>query len=141
MSLRAKKIIEKAEKEAAKIKKEAKLEAEKAKKAKESQSKVAKAMTGMNVNHAVANLAWETLKESLLMTKEETEIATKVILTAIHQVLVKNGKVDLPKMGVLKVKKRNARKGMNIVTKEPIEIPEHNTVVFSVNKQLKKAVN
>ncbi len=57
------------------------------------------------------------------------------------QAALKNGhKMVLPGLGKIQVRRTKARKGINPLTREPINIPARRKVAFTANKALKEAV-
>ncbi len=71
------------------------------------------------------------------MSKKDTDAMLTATLDAITNALKEGDRVQLMGFGTFEVKHRAARTGRNPQTKEPIEIPETNTVAFKAGKALK----
>lgn len=74
------------------------------------------------------------------MSKKDTDAMLTATLDAITNALKEGDRVQLMGFGTFEVKHRAARTGRNPQTKEPIEIPETNTVAFKAGKGLKDAL-
>ena len=74
------------------------------------------------------------------MSKKDTDAMLTATLGAITNALKEGDRVQLMGFGTFEVKHRAARTGRNPQTKEPIEIPETNTVAFKAGKSLKDAL-
>ena len=74
------------------------------------------------------------------MSKKDTDAMLTATLDAITNALKVGDRVQLMGFGTFEVKHRAARTGRNPQTKEPIEIPETNTVAFKAGKSLKDAL-
>ena len=75
--------------------------------------------------------------EKAELSKKDAEAAVTAMIDAITGALVEGEKVQLVGFGAFEVKARAERVGRNPQTKEPIEIPETNTVAFKAGKGLK----
>lgn len=75
------------------------------------------------------------------MTKAGAERALNAFLAAVHDVLVKEGKLTLTGFGTFAVEKRKERKGRNPRTGAAIKIPASKVVKFRPGKNLKESVN
>ena len=64
------------------------------------------------------------------------QAAVDATLGAIADALQKGEEVRLTGFGTFLVRRRAARKGMDIRTRAPIDIPERNAVVFRASKSL-----
>lgn len=82
----------------------------------------------------------EKLAEQCGVSKKDATEYVKVLLEEITNTLKDNGTVDLSGFGKFTVAQRAARKGINPLTKEAIEIPASNAVKFKPSKALKDAV-
>lgn len=82
----------------------------------------------------------EKLAEQYGVSKKDAAEYVKVLLEEITNTLKDNGTVDLSGFGKFTVAQRAARKGINPLTKEAIEIPASNAVKFKPSKALKDAV-
>ena len=74
-------------------------------------------------------------------TKKDADIAVDAILSAISDVLAADDKLSLPGFGSFEVRERAARKGYDVRTGEPTDIPACRVPVFRPSAQLKESVN
>ena len=81
-----------------------------------------------------------TVAENAGITKKDAERVLNAAFDAITASLVKGERVQLSGFGVFETNDREARIARNPQTKEPIEIPETNTVAFKAGKSLKDAL-
>jgi len=86
-------------------------------------------------------------KAIIELLAEELEVSKKAATEAIEKVqeeaikaLKKGEKLDIPGFGKFEVKKSKARKGINPLTKEQINIPAKKAPKFRAAKALKEAV-
>lgn len=83
----------------------------------------------------------EAMAKDAGIPKTKAAEALNSLITGITQALSKkDGKVTLVGFGTFSVVKRNARKGRNPQTGQPIKIAAKKVVKFSVGKKLKEAV-
>ena len=82
----------------------------------------------------------ESISGAADISKAAAEKALNGTLAAIAEALKKGDKVTLVGFGTFSVVKRNARKGRNPQTGQPIKIAAKKVVKFSVGKKLKEAV-
>ena len=82
----------------------------------------------------------EKMAEDCGVSKKDATTYVKFLLDEITNTLVQKGTVDLNGFGKFTVTERAARKGINPLTKESIEIPASNAVKFKPSKTLKDAV-
>ncbi len=75
------------------------------------------------------------------MTKKDAEAAVKAVFDTITESLKQGEKIQLTGFGTFEVKSRAARKGLNPLTKEPIDIPASKAPSFKAGKALKDALN
>ena len=75
------------------------------------------------------------------MTKKDAEAAVKAVFDTITKSLKKGDKVQISGFGTFDVKQRAARKGLNPLTKQPINIPASKAASFKASKALKEALN
>ena len=75
------------------------------------------------------------------MTKVETAAVVDGFFATAAYALANGDRVDIRGFGSFKVVKRKARKMRNPQTKEIMDVPEYNTPVFKVSKNLKEYVN
>ena len=84
----------------------------------------------------------ECIAEKLqLGKKSEGTLVIDAFMEAVTEALAEDGVVQLAGFGVLRVTTRAARRGINPMTREAIQIPERNTVTFRAGKLLKTAMN
>jgi len=89
----------------------------------------------MNKTELVAAVA-----ESASMTKKDADKVVSSVFDAITDALKKGDKVQLVGFGTFEVKTRAARKGLNPLTKQPINIAASKAPVFKAGKALKDAI-
>ena len=89
----------------------------------------------------IANVYERVNKDTARFTKNDIkEIYDEIFNEIVTQ--VKNGEdIDISTLGKFKLTKRPARKGINPMTKEPIDIPETNVVKFKMSASLKRRIN
>lgn len=75
------------------------------------------------------------------LTKKDSEASIEAMTDVITDALQKGDEVALTGFGTFKVTRRAARKGINPLTKEPLDIPASNSPKFKAGKALKEAVN
>ncbi len=75
------------------------------------------------------------------LTKADAERALNATLEGITEGLKKEGKVALVGFGTFSAKKRDAREGINPLTKEAIKIPAKMVASFKAGSKLKDAIN
>lgn len=81
-----------------------------------------------------------TLAEQAGITKKDATKYVEILFDTIANALVDENKVDISGFGKFEVKTRNARTGINPVTKETIQIPETKVPSFKASKTLKELV-
>ena len=81
------------------------------------------------------------IAEQANLTKADATRALDAVLEGITTGLQKDGKVSLVGFGTFNSKKREAREGINPLTKEPLSIPAKMVVSFKAGSKLKDAVN
>lgn len=89
----------------------------------------------MNKTELVAAVA-----ESASMTKKDADKVVSSVFDAITGALKKGDKVQLVGFGTFEVKTRAARKGLNPLTKQPINIAASKAPVFKAGKALKDVI-
>lgn len=77
-------------------------------------------------------------------TGQTQEVVNKVI-DAMCPIIVKacvedGDEVNLPTLGKFKQKINSARKGINPLTKKPMDVPESHTLLFQPSSSLRKVV-
>lgn len=82
----------------------------------------------------------DIVAEKTGFTKKDAGIALEAILEAVTVSLKRGAKVQLTGFGSFEVRKRQARKGMNLRTKETIDIPASKVPAFKAGKSLKDTI-
>ncbi len=80
------------------------------------------------------------IAEKSSLTKADSERALNACLTAVEDILVREGKLTLTGFGTFLVDQRKERKGRNPQTGAEITIPAAKVVKFRPGKLLKDAV-
>ncbi len=75
------------------------------------------------------------------LTKADASRALEATLEGIENGLKKEGKVSLVGFGTFSAKKRDAREGINPLTKQPLKIPAKTVASFKAGSKLKDALN
>ena len=75
------------------------------------------------------------------MTKKDVEQLVEIIFDSIVSTLNKGEKIELRGFGSFRVRERNARKGRNPKTGEPVDIPAKRVAYFKPGKDLKDIIN
>lgn len=79
--------------------------------------------------------------EEAEMTKKDVEQLIEIIFESIVGSLNKGEKIELRGFGSFRVRDRNARKGRNPKTGEPVNIPAKRVAYFKPGKDLKDIIN
>lgn len=74
-------------------------------------------------------------------TQKQTEETVRAFIEELKLALCKGNAVTIQGFGTIKPVHRKARKGHNPSTGESINIPEHDTVTFSVARTFKDLLN
>ena len=74
------------------------------------------------------------------LTKKDSEVALNAILDTIQNAMKIGDKVQLVGFGNFEVRDRAARKGINPLTKEPMDFPATKVPAFKAGKALKDAI-
>ena len=74
-------------------------------------------------------------------TQKQTEETVRAFIEELKLTLCKGHAVTIQGSGTIKPVHRNAKKGRNPSTGEAINIPEHDTVTFSVARTFKDLLN
>ncbi len=90
----------------------------------------------MNKSELIAKVA-----EATSITKKVAGEAVEAALGSIAEALSQGEKVTLVGFGTFEVRNRKSKRGVNPVTKAPIEIPASKSAAFRPSKQLKEAVS
>lgn len=83
----------------------------------------------------------EFVAEEANMSKAEAARAVDAIMKGITKGLKEDKKVALVGFGTFSSKTREAREGINPLTKEPMKIPAKNVVSFKAGSKLKDSLN
>ena len=75
------------------------------------------------------------------LTKADALRAVDAFQEGVVEGLKKEGKVSLVGFGTFSAKKREARDGINPLTKEPLHIPSKTVASFKAGSKLKDALN
>ncbi len=75
------------------------------------------------------------------ITKAQAKKALDSFQSNVTKTLKKGGRVSLVGFGSFSTSKRNARKGINPLTKKPLNIPAKTVAKFKPGSELAKAVN
>ncbi len=75
------------------------------------------------------------------ITKEQATLALQAVEKGITQSLANGDTVQMVGFGSFSIAERQARKGRNPKTGDPIEIPAKNAVKFKAGKLLNDAIN
>lgn len=75
------------------------------------------------------------------MTKKDVEQLVEIIFDSIVSTLNNGEKIELRGFGSFRVRQRNARKGRNPKTGEPVDIPAKRVAYFKPGKDLKEIIN
>lgn len=87
-----------------------------------------------------SELVAEVAKRSGL-TQKDVNVVVDVMSEVIREAVVDNhDEVNLPAIGKFKVRINNAKKGINPMTKEPIDIKESHTIAFKASSAVKKVI-
>ena len=89
----------------------------------------------MNKTELIAAIA-----EKAELSKKDAEKAVNAFVAAVGDALAKDEKVQLVGFGTFEVRQRAARKGLNPLTKQEIEIPASKAPAFKAGKALKDKV-
>jgi len=81
------------------------------------------------------------ISEKSGLNKKSSEAALNAAITTIEDALKAGDKVVLVGFGTFEVRHREARKGRNPQTSEPMMIPESKAPVFKAGKSLKDMIN
>lgn len=78
--------------------------------------------------------------EAAELTKKDAGKAVDAVFDAISDALKSGDKVQIMGFGGFEVRVRAAKKGLNPLTKQPIDIPASKAVAFKAGKVLKETV-
>jgi nucleoid DNA-binding protein len=83
----------------------------------------------------------DIISEGTGLTKIETQAVVDGFMATVQYALNKGERVDLRGFGSFRPVKRKARIARNPKTNDPVNVPEHNTVIFKPSKDLKAFLN
>ncbi len=83
----------------------------------------------------------EIVAKEAEMTKKDVEHLVEIIFDSIVSTLNNGEKIELRGFGSFRVRERNARKGRNPKTGEPVDIPAKRVAYFKPGKDLKESIN
>ena len=83
----------------------------------------------------------DIIAEGTGLTKLETQAVIEGFIATITYSLKKKERVELRGFGNFRPTLRKARTARNPRTREPVDVPEHYTVVFRPSKDLKEFIN
>ncbi|HLN32217.1 MAG TPA: HU family DNA-binding protein [Gemmataceae bacterium] len=81
-----------------------------------------------------------TIAEAAGITQAQAREIVQGVFESMIQTLVKDGRIELRKFGVFKVKKRKSRQGRNPRTGEKVLVPERTVVTFKAGEELEERV-
>lgn len=95
----------------------------------------------MNVAE-LSNTVFEKLADTAhpFDSKAQCNDAVKAVFATVFEELEKGGEVRYPGFGTFSTYEMKARKGRNVATGEPIDIPAHRVPKFAAGSKLKAAV-
>lgn len=89
----------------------------------------------MNKTELVAAIA-----EKAGIAKKDADKALAAFIETVEDEMKKGGKVQLVGFGTFEVRERSARKGINPLTKQPIDIAASKAPVFKAGNAFKNAI-
>ena len=81
-----------------------------------------------------------SVAEQAGLTKREATSVVNTVLETIEESLGNGNSVTFTGFGTFKVRERAARKGRNLQTGEPLDIPAKNVAVFKPGKRLRDSI-
>ena len=87
-----------------------------------------------------AELVEEVARASEL-TKKDAEVVVEEVFKNIIQALNRGEKIELRGFGSFRVRNRDARRGRNPKTGDPVDIPAKRVPYFKPGKELKELIN
>ena len=82
----------------------------------------------------------EAVKDAQATTVADATVAVNTVLEEITKALSEGEKVSISDFGSFQITERAARKGINPMTKEEIDIPASKVVKFKSAKKLKEQI-
>ena len=89
----------------------------------------------MNKTELIAAVA-----EKAELSKKDSEKAVNAFIAAVSDALAAGDKVQMVGFGTFEVRQRAARKGLNPLTKQEIDIPASKSPAFKAGKALKDKI-
>lgn len=83
----------------------------------------------------------EEVAKAADLTKKDSEVIVDEVFRNIIQALNAGDKIELRGFGSFRVRKRDARRGRNPKTGEPVDIPAKTVPYFKPGKELKELIN
>lgn len=83
----------------------------------------------------------EEVARAAELTKKDSEVIVDEVFKNIIQALNRGDKIELRGFGSFRVRQREARRGRNPKTGEPVDIPAKRVPYFKPGKELKELIN
>ena len=83
----------------------------------------------------------EEVSRAAELTKKDSEVIVDEVFKNIIQALNRGEKIELRGFGSFRVRQRDARRGRNPKTGEPVDIPAKRVPYFKPGKELKELIN
>ncbi len=83
----------------------------------------------------------EEVARAAELTKKDSEVIVDEVFKNIIQALNQGDKIELRGFGSFRVRQRDARRGRNPKTGEPVDIPAKRVPYFKPGKELKELIN
>ncbi len=83
----------------------------------------------------------EEVARAAELTKKDSEVVVDEVFKNIIQALNRGEKIELRGFGSFRVRQRDARRGRNPKTGEPVDIPAKRVPYFKPGKELKELIN
>ncbi len=83
----------------------------------------------------------EEVARAAELTKKDSEVIVEEVFKNIIQALNRGDKIELRGFGSFRVRQRDARRGRNPKTGEPVDIPAKSVPYFKPGKELKELIN
>lgn len=83
----------------------------------------------------------EEVAKAADLTKKDSEVIVDEVFRNIILALNRGDKIELRGFGSFRVRKRDARRGRNPKTGEPVDIPAKTVPYFKPGKELKELIN
>lgn len=83
----------------------------------------------------------EEVARAAELTKKDSEVIVDEVFRNIIQALNRGEKIELRGFGSFRVRQRDARRGRNPKTGEPVDIPAKSVPYFKPGKELKELIN